>query len=126
MISDTILEEVLSEVREYIWFLYQVSETISLLDVITALATVSSGADYTKVNQIMSLLDFITALATVSSGADYTKVSQIISLLDVITALATVSSGADYSKVSQVITYIFTRCYYSFGNCVLWCRLYQG
>jgi len=48
LISDTILEEVLSEVREYIWFLYQVSETISLLDVITALATVSSGADYTK------------------------------------------------------------------------------
>ena len=72
LISDTILEEVLSEVREYIWFLYQVSETISLLDVVTALATVSSGSDYTKVSQIIS--DIIIALATVSSGADYTKV----------------------------------------------------
>ena len=49
VISDTILEELLNEVREYIWFLYQVSETISHLDLITSLATVSCGSDYCKV-----------------------------------------------------------------------------
>ena len=50
MISDTILEELLREVREYIWFLFQLSETLSLLDLLTAFATVTIDQSYVKVN----------------------------------------------------------------------------
>ena len=49
LISDTILEELLSEVREYIWFLYQLSETVSTLDLLLSLAAVSMSQDFTKV-----------------------------------------------------------------------------
>ena len=49
LISNTILEELLTEVREYIWFLYQLSETVSLIDFLVSLATVSAQPDYTKV-----------------------------------------------------------------------------
>ena len=53
MISDTILEELLTEVREYIWFLYQLSETISLLDLLVSLAAVSMNPEYTKVGAVL-------------------------------------------------------------------------
>ena len=46
--SNAVLDELLVEVREYIGFLYKLSETLSTLDMLTSLATVSMNPDYVK------------------------------------------------------------------------------
>ena len=46
--SNAVLDELLVEVREYIGFLYKLSETLSTLDMLTSLATVSMSHDYVK------------------------------------------------------------------------------
>ena len=43
--SNAVLDELLMEVREYIGFLYKLSETLSTLDMLTSLATVSMSHD---------------------------------------------------------------------------------
>ena len=45
-ISNAVLDELLVEVREHIAFLYQLSETISNLDLLLSLAKVSMNQDY--------------------------------------------------------------------------------
>ena len=46
--SDAILNELLNEVREYIGFLYLLSDTISNIDMLVSFANVSMTEDYTK------------------------------------------------------------------------------
>lgn len=44
--SNAVLDELLVEVREYIGILYKLSETLSTLDMLTSIATVSMSHDY--------------------------------------------------------------------------------
>ena len=47
-LSNAILNELLNEVREYIGFLYKLSETVATLDMLVAFANVSMQEDYIK------------------------------------------------------------------------------
>ena len=48
IMSNAVLDELLVEVREYIGFLFKLSETISMLDMLASLATVSMSHNFTK------------------------------------------------------------------------------
>jgi len=50
VMSNAVLEELLAEVREHIGFLYQLSETLALLDLLRSLATVSMARGFVKEN----------------------------------------------------------------------------
>ena len=48
--SNAVFKELLSEVREYIGFLYKLNDTLGLLDLVTSFATVSMSMDYIRPN----------------------------------------------------------------------------
>ena len=48
VMSNAVLDELLAEVREHIGFLYQLSENLSLLDLVRSLATVSMATGFVK------------------------------------------------------------------------------
>ena len=79
LISDTILEELLAEVREYIWFLYQLSETVSLIDLLLSLAAVSMNQDFTKVN--IYYFDILTYFLEKCSHSKLLKIDHTLHFL---------------------------------------------
>ncbi len=48
VMSNAVLEELLAEVRQHIGFLYQLSESLALLDLLRSLATVSLAPGFVK------------------------------------------------------------------------------
>ncbi len=50
VMSNSVLDELLAEVRDHIGFLYQLSENLALLDLLRSLATVSMSTGFVKEN----------------------------------------------------------------------------
>jgi DNA mismatch repair ATPase MutS len=50
VMSNSVLDELLAEVRDHIGFLYQLSENLALLDLLRSLATVSMSTGFVKGN----------------------------------------------------------------------------